>query len=219
MINVKNTIELDGNPRLIFIPKFGIVAIGLTKKEAKIAGDLAEATVDIISKAESLGKFTSISEKEIFKVEYWPLEQAKLKNQKRAELTGNVTVISGGCGVIGLSIAREFIKNGSEVVLLENNYTNIKNTPEDIAKLATIIKCDVTNNKEVRGAISKVVNTYGGVDIMVSNAGAAWQGEIGKVNSKILKESFDLNFYAHQYLSLWVALALLVCLHKDLKYR
>ena len=198
---VKNTIELDGNPRLIFIPKFGIVAIGRSKKEAKIAGDLAEATVDIISKAESLGKFTSISEKEIFKVEYWAHEQDKLKNQKRAELTGNVTVISGGCGVIGLSIAREFLKNGSEVVLLENNSTNIKNTSEDIAKLATIIKCDVTNDKEVRAAISKVVNTYGGVDIMVSNAGAAWQGEIGKVNSKILKESFDLNFYAHQYLS------------------
>ena len=73
---VKNTIELDGNPRLIFIPKFGIIAIGRSKKEAKIGGDLAEATVDIISKAETLGKFTSISEKEIFKVEYWPLEQA-----------------------------------------------------------------------------------------------------------------------------------------------
>ena len=78
----KNAIELDGNPRLIFIPNFGIVAIGRSKKEAKIAGDLAEAQVDIISKAESLGKFSSISEKEIFKVEYWPLEQAKLKTLK-----------------------------------------------------------------------------------------------------------------------------------------
>ena len=198
---VKNTIELDGNPRLIYIPKFGIIAIGRSKKEAKIAGDLAEATVDIISKAESLGKFTSISEKEIFKVEYWPLEQAKLKTLKRAQLTGNVTVISGGCGVIGLSIAREFLNHGSEVALLENNLTNIKNTPSDISKVATIIKCDVTNNNDVKKAISEVVNIYGGVDIMISNAGAAWQGEIGRVNSKILKESFDLNFYAHQYLS------------------
>tara|TARA_Y100001970_G_C14238167_1_gene863204 strand:+ start:202 stop:2256 length:2055 start_codon:yes stop_codon:yes gene_type:complete len=198
---VKNTIELDGNPRLIFIPKFGIVAIGRTKKEAKIAGDLAEATVDIVSKSESLGKFTSISKKEIFKVEYWPLEQAKLKTLKRGKLTSNVTVISGGCGAIGLSIAKEFIDNGSEVVLLENNSTNIKNTPSHIAKNSTILKCDVTNNSEINKAISKVIDTYGGVDIMISNAGAAWQGEIGKVNSKILKESFDLNFYAHQYLS------------------
>jgi len=198
---VKNTIELDGNPRLIYIPKFGIVAIGRSKKEAKIAGDLAEATVDIISKAESLGKFTSISDKEIFKVEYWPLEQAKLKTLKRAVLTGNITVISGGCGAIGLSIAREFLKHGSQVVLLENNTNNIKKTPEDIAKFVSILKCDVTNKNEVKKAISNVVNMYGGVDIMISNAGAAWQGEIGKVSEKILKESFDLNFYAHQYLS------------------
>ena len=198
---VKNTIELDGNPRLIYIPKFGIVAIGRSKKEAKIAGDLAEATVDIISKAESLGKFTSISDKEIFKVEYWPLEQAKLKTLKRAVLTGNITVISGGCGAIGLSIAREFLKHGSQVVLLENNTNNIKKTPEDIAKFVSILKCDVTNKNEVKKAISNVINMYGGVDIMISNAGAAWQGEIGKVSEKILKESFDLNFYAHQYLS------------------
>ena len=198
---VKNTIELDGNPRLIFIPRFGIVAIGRSKKEAKIAGDLAEAQVDIISKAESLGKFTSISEKEIFKVEYWPLEQAKLKTLQRAKLTSNVVVISGGCGAIGLAIAKEFIINGAEVVLLENNATNIKNTPSFIEKSSTIIKCDVTNSKDVNKAISKVVDIYGGIDIMVSNAGAAWQGEIGKVNSAVLKESFDLNFYAHQYLS------------------
>ena len=198
---VKNTIELDGNPRLIFIPRFGIVAIGRSKKEAKIAGDLAEAQVDIISKAESLGKFTSISEKEIFKVEYWPLEQAKLKTLQRAKLTSNVVVIMGGCGAIGLAIAKEFIINGAEVVLLENNATNIKNTPSFIKKSSTIIKCDVTNSKDVNKAISKVVDIYGGIDIMVSNAGAAWQGEIGKVNSAVLKESFDLNFYAHQYLS------------------
>ena len=197
----KNAIELDGNPRLIFIPNFGIVAIGRSKKEAKIAGDLAEAQVDIISKAESLGRFSSISEKEIFKVEYWPLEQAKLKTLKRAKLTSNVVVISGGCGAIGLAIAKEFLMNGAEVVLLEKNSMNIKNTPTDIANNCTIIKCDVTKSNDINKAILKIVDIYGGIDIMVSNAGAAWQGEIGKVNSKILKESFDLNFYAHQYLS------------------
>ena len=120
------------------------------QKEAKIAGDLAEAQVDIISKAESLGKFSSISEKEIFKVEYWPLEQAKLKTFQRAKLTSNVVVISGGCGAIGLAIAKEFIINGAEVVLLENNATNIKNTPSFIANNSTIIKCDVTNSNDVK---------------------------------------------------------------------
>ena len=198
---VRNTIELDPYPRLIFIPNFGIVAIGRSKKEAKIAGDLSEVAVDIISKAESLGKFASIPDKEIFKVEYWPLEQAKLKTLKRAPLTGNVTVISGGCGAIGLAIAKEFMNQGSEVVLLENNHENIKNTPRNISKFSSIIKCDVTNIKEIKMAMLKIKKMYGGVDIMISNAGAAWQGEIGRVSEKVLKDSFDLNFYAHQYLS------------------
>ena len=108
---------------------------------------------------------------------------------------------SKGLAGIGLAIAKEFLMNGAEVVLLEKNSINIKNTPTDIANNCTIIKCDVTNSNDVNKAILKIVDIYGGIDIMVSNAGAAWQGEIGKVNSKILKESFDLNFYAHQYLS------------------
>ena len=86
-------LELDGNPRLILIPGIGIVGIGRTKKEASIAADLAECTVDVVSKAESFGKFSTISEKEIFKIEYWPLEQAKLKILKRASLTGNIQLL------------------------------------------------------------------------------------------------------------------------------
>ena len=118
--------------------------------------DLAECTVDIISKAESIGKFKSIPDKEIFKVEYWPLEQAKLKNLKRKDFTGNITVISGGCGAIGLSTALEFHKEGSEVVLLENNSKNIEIVPDEIKKFAKIIKCDVTNSIEVKKAFLNI---------------------------------------------------------------
>jgi len=198
---VAKPIELDPNPRLIYIPNFGIIGIGRSKKEAKIASDLAEVTVDVISSAESLGRFKSIPAKEIFKVEYWPLEQAKLKTLKRASLTGNITVVSGGCGAIGLAIAKEFLLEGSEVILLENNFSNIDNAPDEIKKTATIINCDVTNQINVRKAFNQIKKLYGGVDILISNAGAAWKGEIGTVSDKTIKESFDLNFYAHQYLS------------------
>ena len=193
--------ELDLNPRLLLIPNLGIIGIGRTKKEASIVSDLAECTVDVISKAESIGKFTSIPDKEIFKVEYWPLEQAKLKNLKRKDFTGHITVISGGCGAIGLSTALEFHKEGSEVVLLENNSKNIELVSDEIKKFAKIIKCDVTNPIDVKNAFLDICKAYGGVDILVSNAGAAWQGEIGKVSKQTIQESFDLNFYAHQYLS------------------
>ena len=196
-----NSKELDPNPRLVFIPGFGIIGIGRTLKEASIASDLAEITVDVISKAESFGKFQSINEKEIFKVEYWSLEQAKLKGAIRQSFTGNIVVISGGCGAIGLATAREFLNEGAEVILLENNLLNIKNTPKEIAKKVKIIKCDVRDILDVKKAFEQICLTFGGMDVLISNAGAAWQGNIGTVSDKIIKESFDLNFYAHQYLS------------------
>ena len=196
-----NSKELDPNPRLVFIPGFGIIGIGRTLKEASIASDLAEITVDVISKAESFGKFQSINEKEIFKVEYWSLEQAKLKGAIRQSFTGNIVVISGGCGAIGLATAREFLNEGAEVILLENNLLNIKNTPKEIAKKVKIIKCDVRDILDVKNAFEQICLTFGGMDVLISNAGAAWQGNIGTVSVKTIKESFDLNFYAHQYLS------------------
>ncbi|MDC0057199.1 SDR family oxidoreductase, partial [Alphaproteobacteria bacterium] len=196
-----NSTELDSNPRLVFIPDFGIIGIGKTLKEANIASDLAECTVDVISKAESFGKFQSINEKEVFKFEYWPLEQAKLKGTIRQPFTGNIVVISGGCGAIGLATAREFLNEGAEVILLENNVLNIKNTPQEFTEKTKIIKCDVTDLLEVKKAFEQICLTFGGMDILVSNAGAAWQGNIGTVSNKIIKESFDLNFFAHQYLS------------------
>lgn len=197
----KNVTKLDSNPRLLLMPDIGIIGIGRTYREAKIASDLAECTVNVVTKAESFGKFKSISEKEIFKIEYWPLEQAKLKSIKRTNLTGNVTVISGGCGTIGIAIARKFYKKGAEIVLLENNLKNIYSAPEDIKNFAKIIQCDVSNQLSVRKSFKEICETFGGMDILISNAGATWQGNIGKVSDKILKESFGLNFYAHQYLS------------------
>ena len=79
-------------------------------------------------KPESFGKFQSISEK-VFKMEYWSLEQAKLKNLKRKYFSGNVVLISGGCGDIGLSTAKSFYDEGAEVILLEKEQHHINNTP------------------------------------------------------------------------------------------
>ena len=147
-----NSKESDPNPRLVFIPGFAIIGIGRTLKEASIASDLAECTVDVISKAESFGKFQSINEKEVFKVEYWPLEQDKLKGTIRQPFTGNIVVISGGCGAIGLATAREFLNEGAEVILLENNLLNIKNTPN-------------WSKEEMRDEVSNFIKIFLIVDI------------------------------------------------------
>ncbi len=198
---LKGSIMLDTNPRLILIPGLGIIGIGRTSKEARIASDLAECTVDVISQAESFGKFKSISEKEIFKMEYWSLEQAKLKNLKRKYFSGNVVLISGGCGEIGLSTAESFHNEGAEVILLEKEQNHINNTPLNIKKFAKIIKCDVTNSESLNRSIKEVVKIHGGIDILVCNAGAPWQGEMAKISKNIMQKSLDLNLLSHHHIS------------------
>ena len=134
-------------------------------------------------------------------MEYWSLEQAKLKNLKRKYFSGNVVLISGGCGDIGLSTAKSFYDEGAEVILLEKEQHHINNTPSNIKKFAKIIKCDVANSKSLNKAIIEVVKIYGGIDILVCNAGAPWQGEMASISKDVMQKSLDLNLLSHHHIS------------------
>ena len=131
-------------------------------------------------------------------MEYWPLEQAKLGEQKDLPLAGQVAVITGAAGAIGAATAKAFAAAGAEVALLDLDETAAKTEAAAIGATALAVKCDVTDAASVRAAFDKVAEAFGGVDIVVSNAGAAWQGRIGEVDEEILRKSFELNFYGHQ---------------------
>jgi NAD(P)-dependent dehydrogenase (short-subunit alcohol dehydrogenase family) len=131
-------------------------------------------------------------------MEYWPLEQAKLGEQKDLPLAGQVAVITGAAGAIGAATAKAFAAAGAEVALLDLDETAAKTEAAAIGAPALAVKCDVTDPASVRAAFDKVAEAFGGVDIVVSNAGAAWQGRIGEVDEEILRKSFELNFYGHQ---------------------
>jgi len=163
-----------------------------------IAADIAEAWIEGVTDAEAIGTFTSISEADMFDCEYWPLELAKLGAAKEKPLAGQVAVITGAGGAIGAATAKAFAAAGAEVALLDVNFDAAKKQAETIGGSALPVKCDVTNEAFVRAAFEQVLHAFGGVDIVVSNAGAAWQGRIGEVDEKILRESFELNFYGHQ---------------------
>lgn len=181
--------ELDPMPRVVLVPGLGLFGIGNTSKDAKIAADLAETTVEVVADAERLGTYECIPEPDIFDIEYWSLEQAKLGAAVEKPLARRIAVVTGGASGIGAATAAAFAKEGAEVVVVDRDVSKIK---------GMAIACDVTNPAEVRAAFDKVAATYGGVDIVVSNAGAAWQGRIGDVSDKTLRDSFELNFWAHQ---------------------
>src|SRR5690606_10545985 len=94
--------------------------------------------------------------------------------------------------------AKAFAAAGAEVALLDLNEQAAAEKAKAIGGAAIAVGCDVTNADSVRKAFDTVVEAFGGVDIVVSNAGAAWQGRIGEVDEAILRESFELNFYGHQ---------------------
>jgi len=131
-------------------------------------------------------------------MEYWSLEQAKLGAAPEKPLAGQVAVITGAAGVIGTATARAFAAAGAEVALLDLDEKAVQAKAKAVGGGAAGIGCDVTEPASVRGAFDQVVETFGGIDIAVSNAGAAWQGRIGEVDEEVLRKSFELNFYGHQ---------------------
>ena len=190
--------KLDPRPRVVLVPGMGLFGLANNVSEAKIAADIAESTVETITAAESIGTFESVSEADLFDVEYWSLEQAKLGEFKERSLTGHIVVVTGGGGTIGAAIARAFGKEGAAVALLDVNRDAAQSVCSRIDAPCIVLECDVTDKSAVRRAFDRICEEFGGIDIVVSNAGAAWMGMIGVVDEAVLRESFELNFFAHQ---------------------
>ncbi len=190
--------ELDPMPRVVLVPGLGLFGLGRGARDAAVAADLAESWVETATDAEAIGTFESLTEAELFEMEYWSLEQAKLGAVQEKPLAGQVALVTGGAGTIGLATARAMRAAGAEIALFDRDDA----AAEAAKKLGGIgIACDLTDKSAVAAAFDRVVARFGGVDIVVSNAGAAWQGRIGEVDEKTLRDSFELNFFAHQ----WVA--------------
>ncbi len=190
---------LDTSPRVVLVPGIGAFCAGATSKDAKIAGDLIENAAATIADAEALGRFESVSEADLFDVEYWSLEQAKLGRAAEKRLQRHVALVTGGASGIGLASAAAFAAEGCEIVILDRDGASAQAAARKFGGLG--LACDVTQPGDVRAAFDAAVARFGGVDIVVSNAGAAWQGKIGEVDEKVLRDSFELNFFAHQHVA------------------
>ena len=188
-------VMLDTSPRVVLVQNIGMFSVGKDLKAAKIAGDLTDTNAKVITSVEETSTYKFIPEKDLFDVEYWSLEQAKIKKKKKL-LEGNVVVITGSTGTIGFETYKIFKNYGAEVVLLDNNYDRLKETQSKIKDLC--IHCDVTNKKSVQKAFKQICEKFGGVDILISNAGTAPGGAIGEVSDDILRKSFEINFFGHQ---------------------
>ena len=188
-------VMLDTSPRVVLVQNVGVFTIGKDLNAAKIAGDLTETNAKVIASVEETSTYKFIPEKDIFDVEYWSLEQAKINKPKKI-LEGNVVVITGSTGTIGFETYKMFKSYGAEVVLLDYNLERLKDLQSKIKELC--IHCDVRNKKSVKKVFNQICEKYGGIDILISNAGTATNGAIGEIDDNVLRQSFEDNFFSHQ---------------------
>jgi len=160
---------LDAAPRFAVWPGNGIVSFGDTLKDAKIVADIAESTAATVALGERTGGWAPLSERDIFDIEYWDLEQAKLrKGPARKVHQGKVALVTGCAAGIGFAIAESLAEQGAQVVGLDID----KEIPDIMKKIGAIgIVVNLTEDQPVQDAIDFTVREFGGIDIVVSNAG------------------------------------------------
>lgn len=191
-------VMLDPMPRLTLVPGLGMFGHGRTYKDATIAVDVGEMWIEAARDAESVGRFEPVSRPDLFDLEYWSLEQAKLAGARPKPFTGQVVLVTGGAGAIGAAIAKAFVAEGAHAVVLDLDGGKAAAVAKAAGNHSIGIAADITDPACVRAAFDQAVATFGGVDIVVSNAGAAWESPIATMDDALLRKSFELNFFAHQ---------------------
>jgi len=160
---------LDPAPRIIIDPQLGICAVGLGANEAAIAADIYDHTIDIIERSTALGGYQALPVKDLFDMEYWELEQAKLKTSSQVPpLKGEIALVTGAASGIGKACVQSLLKRGAAVVGLDiqPSITHLHKNKNFLG-----LVCDVTEEMEIKIAIEKAVQSFGGLDILILNAG------------------------------------------------
>lgn len=207
--------ELDPFPRVILVPGTGALTVAASRKEADVAADIYEHTASIIDAATALSSYRPVSEIDLFDVEYWSLEQAKLgKGAAALALSRRIALVTGGASGIGLGTGRALLEAGAHLVLTDRDEPALERAARDLAARypgrVAHGRCDVTRPADAQRAVDLAIATFGGLDVVVSNAGTAPTGALhAEAGDAALRASIEVNLLGHQNIARAAASALL----------
>jgi rhamnose utilization protein RhaD (predicted bifunctional aldolase and dehydrogenase)/NAD(P)-dependent dehydrogenase (short-subunit alcohol dehydrogenase family) len=188
---------LDAAPRVILDPEFGMGCVGRSAKDTRIVRDIYSHTLDVILRAAALGGYVALSERDIFDVEYWDLEQAKLRKAGAPPVfSGEVALVTGAASGIGRACVDALLKRGAAVIGLDlkpDIAESLGNRPDFLG-----LRCDVTSEPDVLRAVEAGVRAFGGIDMLILNAGVFPGGQrIGSLASEEWRRVMQVNLDAN----------------------
>src|SRR5688572_1111538 len=167
----------DPNPVVILYPRVGMFTFAKDKQTARVAAEFYINAINVMKGAEAVSEYTSLPRQEAFNIEYWLLEEAKLQRMPKPKpLTGKIALVTGSAGGIGKAVAKRFADEGACVVLSDNDETRLKEAEEEFRKqygkdIFASVLLDVTNSAHIAESMKTSALAFGGVDIIVNNAG------------------------------------------------
>ncbi|HEY9533923.1 MAG TPA: bifunctional rhamnulose-1-phosphate aldolase/short-chain dehydrogenase, partial [Mucilaginibacter sp.] len=174
----------DANPVVILYPGVGMFTFAKDKQTARVAAEFYINAINVMKGAEAISEYTSLPRQEAFDIEYWLLEEAKLQRMPKPKaLSGRVALVTGSAGGIGKAIAKKFAQEGAVVVLNDMNAERLQGAGEEFKKLFgkdayTTAILDVTKADQIADAMGKAILAFGGVDLIVNNAGLSISKDI-----------------------------------------
>jgi rhamnulose-1-phosphate aldolase/alcohol dehydrogenase len=188
----------DANPVIVLIPGIGRFAFAADKTTARLASEFYANAINVMRGATAIGDYVGLPESEAFAIEYWALEEAKLQRMPAPKsLAGRITLITGGAGGIGLSTAKLLLSHGACVMIADRDAEVLEASRSALVKTfnADVVRsvvCDVTDESQVLAAFDSCAREFGGLDILVANAGIASSAPIEETTIALWNKNYDV---------------------------
>ncbi|MEL1251083.1 bifunctional rhamnulose-1-phosphate aldolase/short-chain dehydrogenase [Aurantiacibacter gilvus] len=188
----------DANPVVVLVPGVGRITFAADKATARIAGEFYLNAINVMRGAEAIGDYIALDEQEAFDIEYWLLEEAKLQRMPAPkEMVGKIALVTGGAGGIGAATAARLLKGGACVMLADRDGDVVEEVRASFARqygkdVVRCVTCDVTDEAQVAAAFANCAREFGGLDILVANAGIASSAPIEQTTVELWDRNYDV---------------------------